>query len=128
SAYRVGERSLPQVVRCQPLASVPGANEIPRLRFLDRKRQQRLRAERLLDLLVGHQLRRAAELAALTDTFGIEDRNRLTALTLDRDLVGLPAAARVRDVAERRDQVVLDDDGVGAARLERRRRLGAAKR
>ena len=104
------------------------ANQIARLRLGDLERQQRLRTKRILDLLVRHERRRAAEVAAAADLFGVEDRNRLAALAADRGLLACQPRAESGMPRERRGEIVLDDDGVGAARLQRRRRLGAAER
>ena len=115
-------------VRRQPLPAVPGANQIACLRLRDLQRQQRLRPERLLDLFVRNERGRSAELAAFADLLWIEDRNRLAALTPDRHLVGLPATRRVGNAAKGLRQIVLDDHGVGADRLQLRRRLRPAER
>src|SRR5262249_19819762 len=72
--------------------------------------------------------RRAAEFAALADALGVEDGDRLTTLTLDRDLLGLPPAHRVGNVAQRGDEVVLDDDRLVAVLLELGGRFGAPVR
>src|SRR5581483_837387 len=104
----------------------PRANQVASLRLGNLQRQQRFGPERFLDLFVGNELARSAERAALRDHGRVEHRDRLTAAAADRDFLGGPAARRVRDVAERGGQVVLDDHGGGAAGLERRRRGGAA--
>src|SRR5262245_38140706 len=81
SLDRVGQRLGTEAIRCKPLLVIPGANEVASLRLRDLERKQRLWTERVLDLLVRHQCRRSAELAALADLVRIEDRDRLAALT-----------------------------------------------
>ena len=68
--------------------------------------------ERVLGLFVRDELGRAAEVAALSDLRRVEHRNRLAALAACRDLLGLPSARSVGNRAERKREIVLDDDGL----------------
>ena len=124
--HGVGEGAALQRVRREPQLSVPGADAIARLVLGNFERQHALRPERFLALLVGHELRRPAELAALCLPCRIEHGDRLTALAFDVTLLDLPAPRVVAEAPQRRHQVVLDDlAGVG---VELRRRGGAAER
>src|SRR5262249_56753005 len=78
-----GERASLGRVRREPQPAVPCANSVARAILADLERQHALGTESILGLLVGHQLRRAAELAALRLALRIEHRNRLAALALD---------------------------------------------
>ena len=94
------------------------ANQIARLRLGDLERQQRLGPKRVLDLLVRHERRRPAEIAAARRP--CPDRRPKSpgsSGTGRRSSRACQPRARVRNAAQRRDEVVLDDDGVGAARL-----------
>ena len=121
----VDQRAGLQTSRRQPLALVPAADLLADGGLGDLERQQALRPDRRLDLLVVDELRRSAELAALPDALRIEDRDRLAAPALHRAPLGLPAAQIVRHLAQRAHQVQLQDlsgraDVVGG--------LGAAER
>src|SRR6185436_17494267 len=61
----VGGRLDGELVRGEPLAAVPAANEVARLRLRLLHWQERLGPDRLLHLLVWHQRGGTAELAAL---------------------------------------------------------------
>src|SRR5207244_4382329 len=91
----------------------------------DFERQQALRPNRGLDLLVVHDFRRAAELAALADALRIEDRHGFAAPALHRAPLGLPAAELVRHLAQRAHEIQLFDR---AGRIDLVGRLGAAER
>src|SRR4029077_4675540 len=88
----VHERARFQAAGGEPLALVPAADLLAHRRLRDAERQEALRPDRRLDLRVGHELRRSAELAALADARGIEDRHRLAAAALHGAPLGLPAA------------------------------------
>src|SRR6185295_8460079 len=77
-------------------------------------------------LLVGHQLRGAAEFAALRLTRGVEDRYRLAALAFDVAFLDLPAALGVAQAPQRAHEIVLDD--LSAVGVELGRRDRAAER
>ena len=93
----------------EPLALVPAPDLLAHRGLGDPERQQALRPDRRLDLLVVDERRRAAELAALPDALGIEDRDRLAALALDGALLGLPAAQLVGHLAQRAHEIELLD-------------------
>ena len=128
AVHCVRERLLAERVRREPLASVPRADQLARLRLRHLERQERLGPERIGDLLVGHELRGTTELAALADLAGVEHRHGLAALAADRGLRRLPPHRGLGNERERREEVVLGDDGIGGARLQRDGRLRAAKR
>ena len=65
AAHGVGERLLRERRRREPQLAVPRADLVARRGIADLKRQHALRTERGLRLLVGHELRRAAEFAVL---------------------------------------------------------------
>ena len=109
AVHAIDERPPPERVRRQPLRAVPPADLLAHLDVGDLERQQALRPDRRLDLIVGHQRRRAAEVAVLPDALGIEDRHCLAALTLHRPLLHHPAAVFIRDVAKRRREIELPD-------------------
>ena len=94
-------------------------------RFRDLERQQALRPDGRLDLVVGDQRRRSAEVAALRDALRIEHRDRLAALALHAAALGLPAAVGVGDLAERANEIELLDR---AGLRDLVRRFGAAER
>ncbi len=124
----VCQRLSAELVRRKPPASIPGAQHLARLRLRHLERQERLGPERVGHLLVGHELRRPAELAALSDLARVEYRDRLAALAAYRGLGGLPSHRRLREVRQRREQVVFSDDRVAAACLEGDGRLCPAER
>src|SRR6185436_15917185 len=93
----------------EPLALVPAADLLAHRGVGDAEWQQALRPDRRLDLFVGNQLRRSAELAALADASGIEDRHRLAAPALHGAALGLPAAVLLGDLAQRADEIELFD-------------------
>ena len=125
---RVGQGLGSEPVRREPAVAVPGADEVASLGLSHLERQERFRRERVLDLLVRHELGRPAEVAPLADLVCIEHRNRVAALAAHRRLLGMPSARGIRDRAQRLGEVVLDNDRAFAAFLEIRRRLGAAER
>ena len=126
--HRVRAGLAGEAVRRQPLPAVPGTNQVARVRLRNGHRQQRLGPNRVLHLLVWHERGRATELAALRDHAGVEDRDRLAALALHGDLLGVPAPGAVGNGTQRRRQVVLDDDRGVVALFEFGWRLGAAVR
>ena len=89
--------------------AVPLADQIARLRLGDLQRQQRLGTKRILDLLVGHERRGSAEVAAPADDIGDRRPKSPGSSGSGPRFGGLPAARRVRNGAQRRDEVVLDD-------------------
>ncbi len=94
---------------------------------VDLERQHALRADRRLDLLVGDERRRAAELAVLPHARGLEHHHRVAALALHAAALGLPAALVVGQLAQRRDEVELPPT-LPVVAIEPVRRLGAAER
>src|SRR4029079_7286592 len=114
-----------RAARGEPLAVVPAADLLAHRGVGDAERQQALRADRRLDLFVGDELRRPAELAALADASGIEDRHRLAAAALHGAALGLPAAVLLGDLAQRADEIEFFDR---AARCHLVRGFGAAER
>ena len=126
AAHGVGQRAALERRRREPQPAVPRADAIARLGLAHPERQHAFRPERGLRLGVGHELRRAAELAVLRLARRIEHRDRVAALALDLALVG-----RQRAVVGRRsprsapDEIVLDDRAGG---IQLRRRLGPAER
>src|SRR5262249_4462826 len=108
--------------------AVPATDDVARVRLVNLERKERFRTERVLHLLVGHERRRPAELAPLPDAGGVEHGDRLTALTANPDLRGLPPPRRIGQAAKRRGERVLDDDGRRAARFERGGRFRSAER
>ena len=109
-------------VRRQPLTSIPAPNQIARLRFRHLERQQRFRPESRpctcsygtswADPQKSHRWPTCA--ASKTEiAWQLWHRTDVFSACHPRALVG--------NAAQRRRQVVLDDDGLGAARLQHRR-------
>jgi hypothetical protein len=122
----IDQRASLEGVRRQPLAGVPLANLLADLFLADLERQQALRPDRCLDLLVVDECGRTAELAVLADAFRIEHRNGLAALALDGPLLRHPAAVFVRQLAQRFREVELLDSA--RRRVDAERRRGPAER
>ena len=117
--------AIASLARREPSASPPAADVVANPARVDSKRQHALRADRRPDLLVVHERRRAAELAVLADPRRIEHHDRTTGLALDAAPLGLPAALLVGQLAQRLDQIELDDlararDRSGTATRSRR--------
>src|SRR5262245_2074680 len=91
AVHAIDEGASLERTRREPLARVPAANLLAYLGFRDLEGQQALRSDGRLDFLVVDERRRAAELAVLADALGIEDRDSLAALTLDRAPLGGPS-------------------------------------
>src|SRR5262245_42409099 len=117
--YAIRQRRSPHFTLREPPAAVQPANRFANLRLADFEREHALRAKNHFYVLVSDQLRRAAKIAILRDALRVEDRNGVAALTLDRDLLRLPTPPAVRNVAQRHDQIMLDDFAV-CADLRRR--------
>ena len=88
------------------------ADGIAHLVIADLHGQDAFRAESLLDFLVGHERGGAAKIATLPDALGVEDGNGLATLAFDGGFGRLPAALRIGNAAQGRDEIVLDDDFV----------------
>src|SRR6187399_3080246 len=80
------------------------------------------------NLGIGHQCRGTAEITEAANLVRIKNGNRLAALAADGSLLGLPASRVIGDTAESAHQVVFDDCGFGAERLECGWRLRTAER
>src|SRR5215510_2522293 len=117
--YAIRQCRSPQFTRREPPAAVPAANRFANLRLADFEWEQALGAKNLFHVLVSDQLRRAAKIAILRHAARVEDRNGVAAFPLDRDLLRLPTAPAVRNVAQSHDQIMLDDFAV-CADLRRR--------
>src|SRR5262245_36034488 len=97
--YAIRQRRPSQFTRREPPAAVPAANRFTNMRLADFEWEHTLRAKNLFHVLISDQLRRPAKIAILRDALRVEDRNGVAALTLDRDLLRLPTAPAVRNVA-----------------------------
>ena len=122
AADPIDQRATLERARREPLARVPAANLLAHLRFGNLERQETLRPDWRLDLLVVDQCRRAAEVAVLPDALGIEDGDRLAALALHRAPLGEPPAGFVGQLAKGLGQIVLDQRAGGGINGKRRRR------
>ena len=123
---RVDEGRDRQLPRREPPAPPPAPDVVANPAGIDSKRQHALRADRRSDLLVVHQRGRSAELTVLAHARGIEHHDGATGLALDAASLGLPPALFFGQLAQRLDQIELDDLPVLAIDLIRR--LGPAER
>ena len=122
----VDECRPPQPSRRQPLAPPPLADALAHGAGINAERQHAGGADGRLDLLIGHERRRAAELAVLPHARRIEHHHRLAALALHAVAFRLPAARLVGQFAQRPREVLFGDFPRGPIDLIRR--LGATER
>ena len=80
AAHGIGERAPLERGRREPQLAVPRADAVARVAFAHLERQHALRPERRLRLLVGDELRGAAELAVLRLPRRVQHRDRVAAL------------------------------------------------
>ena len=94
--YRIDQAAFLQGVGGNPAFAQPSFNNIEHLRTIIFEWQQDLRTHQCLNLIVVNQLWRRTEFAILSDATGIEERNCLATLTLDRAPFSFPASQFLR--------------------------------
>ena len=123
--HRVGQRLALQRARREPQLAEPRAEPVARVGLGHAERQHALGPERGRGLVVGHELRRAAELAVLRLARGIEHRDRAAALAADLPLRrGQPTRLARARRAPARDRARAPRPRLRAAPATRCRRTG----
>jgi hypothetical protein len=123
--HAIDQRTAPERIRREPFAPIPSANLFTDVAFGDLEGEQALRTDRRLDFLIIDERWRAAEIAVLRDTLGIEDGHCLAALALHGAFRRVPPSSFVGQLAKRLRQVELDDRA--GCRVDAKRGRRAAK-